>query len=390
MMKLRPAWILVLVAAILAPATVLAQAPSAYIVRLPAIYRQVPMVPGILLTVVSSRLTPDLKLAVLRNGDGQSSTFDLLLSTDAGLSFGPVDAQPWQDQAPAPPGWWSDMLSPRILILKGTVTLVVAPLWVRPAVLYLSEDYGHTWVARSLPQSSACGETGIGQVLTTPAAPDRLLVSATCTGIAGSDPGLLSTSDGGVTWTFLDPWTPETPTWSGNPVGSALDAGLLYRLNGTNWQRTLDLGASWEERSIPGDELVLSPNDDRILVAQTRSTGIHLVSSDGGDTWRGWRQDPCRWVVSPTFQSVWLRGTVETLIRACEAKALTRSRDLGQSWDVLILPQGLPQFLVVADDALPDTLYVQTVNDFGPPIYWLYRSQDAGDTWEAVRVSRTP
>lgn len=224
-----------------------------------------------------------------------------------GTRGGTTLAGPWA----GPDVSLGDMLSPRILLLHGVVTLVVLPAWVSPPVLYMSQDYGRTWTLRALPATAGCTTLQVSQLATTPAAPDRLLLSGRCVNGASNVPGMFASYDLGCTWSMLDPWTPAQPEWPGDPAGSATQADLLYRSIRWNWQRTRDLARTWENLSIPGEKLWISPNDDQILVTVGPSLGLGLSSTDGGLTWRSWRRLPCPGALADFIGPVWLRGATE-------------------------------------------------------------------------------
>lgn len=363
--------------------SVTAQAPPLRL-YLPALSRGLPVFPGVALSMTSSRLTPQLKLAVSAVNRFPDLRYDVLLSADGGRNWAPVAAQPWHALS-APPGtFWIERLFVRIIELEGQTALVVSPAWADPPLFYLSLDLGHTWSERPLPAAPLCDRVTAGAPVTSAAAPSRLLYTVVCETATAQDAGLFETEDGGATWTTLNALTSAVPDWYGDLLASTQNPGLLYRRELGGWERTWDAAHTWERMSIPGDHVWLSPSDDLTLAA-TPSDGLAgLTSQDGGAGWRGWSQWPC--VANSTYVRgpVWLRGASATLVAACADGSLIRSRDGGQSWDTLALPIGGAVFVLAGDDAQAAALFVQSGSQSASPKYRLYRSTDAGDTWQDV------
>ena len=148
-----------------------------------------------------------------------------------------------------------------------------------------------------------------------------------------------------------------------------------YVMDGSgHWYQSEDGGQSWTERSFPAQVLALDAQN------ALRLNGIHRYSisghagkrsEDGGDTWAEWSQQPCTGgsltdlVPHPTDSDV--------LFVRC-ANGLLRSRDGGDSWEILSASAG--QFLI-ADYGNPGRILWGTGSD-------VLFSTDQGTTWSSL------
>lgn len=135
--------------------------------------------------------------------------------------------------------------------------------------LYKSTDGGDSW-HRIQPQG--------------PLAPSSLWSLAidragTLFGPAGSGPGVVKSSDGGVTWSAAG--LPTETVWN-----LAVDSGTLYAGTDAGLFRTSDAGASWQPvghgANLPDEAVISDPRDANTMYG----IGDHVVKSvDGGRTW---------------------------------------------------------------------------------------------------------
>ncbi len=352
---------------------------------LPALYRPLSRASGRVMWLTTSRLAPDLAVSIAGTmRGGENLVYQILLSPDGGLSWQPTGAQPWQDVL-APAYWWSDMATIRILRVKGELTLVAHLAVSELNTLLVSTDLGQHWDARPVSAPAACLDFAIKAVVTSPAAPDRLIVDGRCQ-VASPDswPILLVSSDAARTWAILEAWSAGEPVWAGRLQASPVDGDTLFRILSTHWQRTRDLTTSWENLTIPGDQLLLSPNDSQTLAVIGPSRGAGLTSRDGGATWQGWTSPSCADTVDQYEGPVWVRGLSEVLVALCVGGPLIRSTDGGQTWVERPLPEGSYPHLLAADDAHVGGLYLQMAIGWTGNDVRLYHSLDAGDTWQDV------
>lgn len=353
---------------------------------LPVLYRSAATAGGWVAWLTTSRVAPGLTLAVTANrNDGDYLVYRLLISPDNGLTWRPATSQPWQNLIGLS-YYWEDMLTARIIRVQGVVTLVAHSVLTESLTLYVSTDLGDHWDARRIPPLTDCLDFVAGTVLTSPAAPERLLLTGSCRvgSTADSRPVLLISRDAARTWSILDTWSEGDALWPSPTLASPVDADVLYQYGQFNWQRTRDAAATWENVVIPGSQLMLSPNDVETLAVIGPSRGPGLTSRDGGHTWQGWPDVPCTDTVLQSTGPIWLRGANETLMALCVGGPLIRSQDGGQTWESLPLPAGQYARLLTADDSRPGGLYLEMVVPGVGVAHRLYHSPDAGATWQDV------
>ena len=223
-----------------------------------------------------------------------------------------------------------------------------------------------------------------------------------------SNGALLSTADGGRTWTRLDyPNSSGTPvalhftsasegwlvlggklahstdsgaTWSTPLVGSAMInlQGMSWgdAKHGWAWNNTLyvtsDAGATWAAASLP-DNMAASfaVMTGPLSGVATNAYGDVAMTQDGGATWQtGNGQHQFGPLVAADAQTVWslpLGG------------GLLRSKDGGRNWQAAgpALANGAPSSLVFAD-----SLHGWLVTNNGG----VFRTIDGGDSWTAQPV----
>ena len=359
--------------------------------------------------------TPAAALAVGFGGAGEG----VALSTDGGLSFGPMNAglgdlrvnslaaaadgtlfaATWQQgvlRAAGPGRPWRPVFDGFGLTTQTSNhfrTVRASPDFVADGVVFAgtfeglgrSDDRGDSW-----RQEEVYGLN----VLRALALPGDFERSGTL--FAGSyGGGLMRLSpDGppgpdGHPAPAADDWL-STATGIVNPYSGALalspdfehDATLFWAY--TSLHRSTDGGRTLEPLPIPDvpaiRALAVSPDfaRDRTLVLGAGSEALHM-STDAGETWAplpGLPVDPgARAIVfAPHF------ATGGTLFVATADKGLFRSDDRGQSW--ALLPLGILELrsLAVSPDFASDaTLAAGTERD------GLWLSRDGGATWERSR-----
>jgi len=205
---------------------------------------------------------------------------------------------------------------------------------------------------------------------------------------AGHSGGLNRSQDGGQTW---QPALASLQLTEALPVVSLAvspefdkDRTLFAGLPG-GLLRSTDGGTTWKALSLPPPPpyvtcLAVSPGylEDGTVIAGTAEDGI-LMSNNGGDTWRAWNfgliePEVLSLVVSPAFQKD------ETLFCGT-ASGIFRSTNGGRAWRELALPPGFVPVLSLAlspNFEADQTLYAGTEES------GLFRSRDAGETWEPL------
>ena len=235
------------------------------------------------------------------------------------------------------------------------LVLLTTQIWVGGEGLYVSEDFGDTWVRR--------GDTaGLRVVL-----PSRWPQSDP-TVFAGTGAGLLRSRDGGKSFepTALFGTTVHRVEWPGPALVVACDKGVLI---------STDEGRSF---SGPGAGLPAGPVHamvlssffaaDPVLFAAPASGGV-FRSSDGGASWVASGLDG-----ETVGDLVWLGP----FLYAAGSSGFFRSQDAGASWTRLAASPGRPSRLLfpLAPGA---GLEAFLATDQG-----LFRTRDAGEHWEAA------
>jgi photosystem II stability/assembly factor-like uncharacterized protein len=294
--------------------------------------------------------------------------------------------------------------------LEGLPTQCVAADPQHPATVYAgtfgkglwrSKDAGETW------QPAGPGITYSEVMAVAVGALER--VDGHGVVWAGTEPSALFRSeDGGATWTERDALRrlPSAPTWSFPPrpwtshvrwiqadpnVAQRLFAGI--ELGGV--MRSLDAGLTWEDRKAGGQHDChtlamhrLAP--DRVYEA---AGGGYAESGDGGASWRRLDEGLTRhytWglAVDPGDPDTVLVSAAHGPRQAHDpgqAEAAIYRRTAGTAWqesgDGLPAPRGTNAYVLATNEAEPGVFYAATRRGD------LYRSPDAGRSWEPLPVT---
>lgn len=195
-------------------------------------------------------------------------------------------------------------------------------------------------------------------------------------------------------------------TTAGNRVyafGFAEDVNPTPGIGGNAWVST-DAGVNWHAATraelavLPNDAdfgVVVHPNDKRVLY-RLRGRPAHMlfqVSVDAGATWRTrsqLREKGLSWLPSVTIAptrplaTVLLTGWSNSGTRSL----YLRSTDGGRTWT---RPTVRPRWInsVTAAPGHAKTLYMTSPGASGSAV-WLYRSRDAGATWDLGNRRKLP
>jgi photosystem II stability/assembly factor-like uncharacterized protein len=202
--------------------------------------------------------------------------------------------------------------------------------------------------------------------------------------IGGTNGGIWSTTNGGMSWT---PLTDKQASLSiaslgldvTDPTGRTLIAGIGITDNG-NYDNF---------------------NNGDVIGAGGARTGL-LYSGDGGNTWSSLGGTTLRdqsvvgvaarggTILAATFEE--LRPTLATASTG-EEFGLYRSVNGGQSFARVTESSGLPRGPVsalVADPSSPSTFYASVTSPSDPSRTGVYMTTNSGATWTAVFTSATP
>jgi photosystem II stability/assembly factor-like uncharacterized protein len=289
--------------------------------------------------------------------------------------------------------------------------------------VFKSTDGGATWVR----MSEGLTDPRVLALAIDPAAPGNLWAGTNHDFNLG---GVFQTTDAAAHWTWrsrglsggdvfslaIDPHTPGT-----------LFAALAFQ----GLARSRDQGRTWTALPVPQGailEVEVDPEMPSVVYAATTGSGPLLKSTDGGDTWAPFgtlppgllnvlyeleidRANPnvfygggddgfykstdrgATWVQSPSFRDDFLPMQIEiapsspaTLYSVAVEEVigspsftrnrLFRSTDAGQTWELLNPPHEPARLAISPSDAR--TVYIATLGD------GIFRTKNGGNTWEPV------
>ena len=286
--------------------------------------------------------------------------------------------------------------------------------------VFKSTDGGATWVK----MSEGLTDPRVLALAIDPAAPGKLWAGTNHDFRLG---GVFQTTDGAAHWTWR-----SRGLSGGDVVSLAIDSqtpGTLFAaLAFQGLARSRDQGRTWTALPVPPGfilEVKVDPVTPSVVYATTTGSGPLLKSTDGGDTWASFgtfpgflpvlyeleidRANPnvfygggagfykstnrgATWVQSPSFKEV-LPMQIEiapsspaTLYSVAVEEVigspsfprnhLFRSRDAGQTWELVDPPDEPARLAISPSDA--NTVYIATLEE------GIFRTKDGGSTWEPV------
>jgi photosystem II stability/assembly factor-like uncharacterized protein len=306
----------------------------------------------------SSRL-----LAVGSDYDTRSSV--LYLSTDAGATFAVVDGAGLPGLLDGP-HFTNVTFSPR----DAAVAFVVDG----NSGLWRSGDRGATF-------TPVAGTDAVHplEVFPHPARPEVVFLQALL-----SSTGLLRSDDGGLTFAEVHGGLPETGFFYGIEFVAfdPHDAAVIYATGPDGVFRSADGGRTFAPLGLTASQLgppenggaitlTVDPARQRTLYVNTPEGNFKSV--DGGATFRaissGFR--------ATTVTDFALSSEGEALYVVADA-TLLRSRERGEGYEPIALPDGVYPRTVAVSPRDPDIIYLTTTSA------GFFRSTDAGRTWTAA------
>jgi photosystem II stability/assembly factor-like uncharacterized protein len=205
--------------------------------------------------------------------------------------------------------------------------------------------------------------------------------------LAATAAGLHVSSDGGRSWRWAGLGPTPVPEALAVSSGFATDHTVLLGTAGGLFRST-DGGRSWRPTLVGSrvQSIAVSPSvaEGGVVLAGTESDGI-FRSDDGGSSWLSANAglldlNVTAVALSPTF------GRDRTCF-AATASGLYRSRTGGRAWRLVELGPEAPavQCLAVSPSFAEDGIVLA-----GTERYGLFRSDDAGQSWEPVSAFPEP
>jgi photosystem II stability/assembly factor-like uncharacterized protein len=215
---------------------------------------------------------------------------------------------------------------------------------------------------------------------------------------AGGDTGLFASYNGGARWERISA-TGAVPTiWS--LAIDPVDPNILFA--GTRpaaVYRSRDGGSHWEELAIGAarecsigeafvTSLVVDPDDHRMVWAGVEIDGV-FRSLDGGDTWTHLEAG----LYDPDIHSVTLAATQPKRLYASTAREVFASNDLGDTWEALDIREKWPLpyargMAVKADD--PGVLFAGCGETTTGETGFVLRSKNFGESWQVLTLPTQP
>jgi photosystem II stability/assembly factor-like uncharacterized protein len=195
----------------------------------------------------------------------------------------------------------------------------------------------------------------------------------------GGNTGLIKSTDGGKTWqqvaTILDP-----PVDFHAMGVSKSDPNLIIGFDsaGRGLFKTTDGGKNWQTLQFPEyiSALAISTTDPNVIFAGT-GKGIYR-SNDGANTWTQLDQYKGLLIFALTFDE---NGA---LYASTEESGLSRSADLGQTWEKVNSPDLTITSITV--DSKNKIIYVAGYPPKG--FQEVYSSRDDGKTWDLIATNK--
>lgn len=216
---------------------------------------------------------------------------------------------------------------------------------------------------------------------------------------AGTDDGIYRSEDRGTSFERLDSLLNGLPVWkvTFDPVdpnilfaGTRPAALFRSRDGGQHWQQlTVDLAAECPDVRIPRvTSLVVDPSDHNLIWAGIEVDGVHR-SLDGGETWT--RIDGG--LPIPDIHDIVVSVAKPKTVVVAANREIFVSTDTGASWHPLGVNKRFSfpycrSLALRADD--PQVLFVATGDEAIGSTGGIQRSRDRGQSWELLPLPVEP
>ena len=215
---------------------------------------------------------------------------------------------------------------------------------------------------------------------------------------AGTNEGVYRSDDKGASFERVDSPLNEFDVWfiAIDPVEPTImfagtRPGAVFRSKdgGQRWERlSAEFADTCAQVNVPRVlAIVVDPTDHQIVWAGAEVDGVHK-SLDGGDTWT-----KVVTLVEPDIHSIAVSPGSPSKVIVSTAPEIYSTTDMGESWQVVDVPQHFPMsfcrgVVVKADD--PSVVFAANGNGVFGDDGAVLRSRDRGETWDTLRLPVKP
>ena len=194
---------------------------------------------------------------------------------------------------------------------------------------------------------------------------------------------LFSSQDAGQSWQMRHIFSLSAENDFNQLAVDPNEPQTVFASGGTNLQRSIDGGITWEILSIPGDVFTAVSSELLYAGGGTDSCGYGNVSSlarseDGGQSWQsyslGCLVEVQQIAVLPSQPDV---VYLSVLYYSAHTGTVLKSTDGGETWTTLVLPVGGADFQLLIDPENPQRLFASGLNG-------ILGSLDGGETWQQI------
>ena len=194
---------------------------------------------------------------------------------------------------------------------------------------------------------------------------------------------LFSSQDAGQSWLMRHIFSLSAENDFNQLAVDPSEPQTVFASGGTNLQRSLDGGITWEILSQPGDVFAAVSSNLLYAGGKTDSCGFGKVSilarsENGGQSWQsyslGCLVEVQQIAVLPSQPEV---VYLSVLYYSAHTGTVLKSTDGGETWNTLVLPVGGADFQLLIDPDNSQILYASGV-------YGILKSMDGGETWEQI------
>ena len=191
---------------------------------------------------------------------------------------------------------------------------------------------------------------------------------------------LYSSQDAGQSWQMRHIFSLSAENDFNQLVVDPYEPQTVFASGGTNLQRSIDGGITWETLSIFGDVFAAVSSELLYAGGGTDSCGYGNISSlarseDGGQSWQSYSLgcliEVQQIAVLPAQPDV---VYLSVLYYSAHTGTVLKSTDGGETWNTLVLPVGGADFQLLIDPGNPQKLFASGLNG-------ILGSLDGGVTW---------